>query len=74
MIRVFTGSDRKKIDAEVKKILGENYEVFDGENLKLEDIVNIFLGTSLFSEKRKRFDAGAWSGKWGERRWQCRFL
>ena len=53
MIRVFTGSDRKKIDAEVKKILGENYEVFDGENLKLEDIVNIFLGTSLFSEKRK---------------------
>lgn len=53
MIRVFTGSDRKKIDAEVKKILGENYEVFDGENLKIEDIVNIFLGTSLFAEKRK---------------------
>lgn len=53
MIRVFSGSDRKKIDAEIKKILGENYEVFDGENLKVEDIVNIFLGTSLFAEKRK---------------------
>ena len=53
MIRVFTGSDRKKIDAEVKKILGEGYEVFDGENLKIEDIVNIFLGSSLFAEKRK---------------------
>ena len=53
MIRIFTGSDRKKIDVEIKKILGETYEVFDGENLKTEDIVNIFLGTSLFSEKRK---------------------
>lgn len=53
MIRVFTGSDRNKIAAEVKKILGEDYEVFDGENLKVEDIVNIFLGSSLFAEKRK---------------------
>ncbi len=53
MIRIFSGSDRKRIDAEVKKILGEDYEVFDGENLRLEDIVNIFHGTSLFAEKRK---------------------
>ncbi|MBP3899565.1 hypothetical protein J6D24_02045 [Candidatus Saccharibacteria bacterium] len=53
MIKVFYGSDRKKIDAEVKKILGTDYEVFDGENLKKEDIVNVFLGTSLFAEKRK---------------------
>ena len=53
MIRVFSGSDRKKIDAEVKKILGTDYEVFDGENLKKEDIVNVFMGTSLFAEKRK---------------------
>ena len=53
MIRVFTGSDRNKISEEVKKILGENYEVFDGENLKTEDMVNIFIGTSLFAEKRK---------------------
>lgn len=53
MIRIFSGSDRKKIDVEVKKILGNDYEVFDGENLKKEDLVNIFLGTSLFAEKRK---------------------
>ena len=53
MIKIFTGSDRKRIDAEVKKILGEDYEVFDGENLKTEDIVNVFLGTSLFAEERK---------------------
>lgn len=53
MIKVFYGSDRKKIDAEVKKILGTDYEVFDGENLKKEDIVNVFMGTSLFAKKRK---------------------
>ena len=74
MIRVFTGSDRKKIDAEVKKILGEGYEVFDGENLKIEDIVNIFLGSSLFAEDlAKRFDTGTRNGGcWrckGWRRW-----
>ena len=53
MIKVFTGSDRGKIAEEIRKILGEDYEVFDGENLKTEDIVNIFLGSSLFAEKRK---------------------
>ena len=53
MIKVFTGSDRNRIAEEVKKVLGEDYEVFDGENLKIEDMVNIFLGTSLFAEKRK---------------------
>lgn len=53
MIRVFHGDDRSRIAVEVRKILGENYEVFDGENLKIEDIVNIFKGTSLFATKRK---------------------
>ena len=53
MIKVFHGDDRSKIAAEVRKILGENYEVFDGESLKIEDIVNIFKGTSLFATKRK---------------------
>lgn len=53
MINVFYGSDRNKIDAEIKKILGENYEIFDGENLKVEDLINVFMGTSLFAEKRK---------------------
>ena len=53
MIRIFHGSDRAKIAEEVRKILGEDYEVFDGEELKIEDIVNIFKGTTLFAEKRK---------------------
>ncbi len=53
MIKVFSGSDRAKIASEVKKFLGEDYEVFDSENLKVEDIINIFTGTSLFAAKRK---------------------
>ncbi len=53
MIKIFHGSDRVRIAREVKKILGENYEVFYGENLKTGDIINIFKGASLFASKRK---------------------
>ena len=53
MIKVFSGSDRAKIDAEVKRFLGHDYEVFDSESLKPEDIINVFAGASLFAEKRK---------------------
>ena len=52
MIKIFYGNDRVKIAAEVKKLLGDSYEVFDGENLQIDDIVNIFKGTSLLAEKR----------------------
>lgn len=54
MIKVFYGNDRAKIAQEVKKLLGEDYEVFDGaEGLTASDIVNIFQGNSLFSAQRK---------------------
>ena len=55
MIKVFYGNDRVRISEEVRKVLGEDYEVFDGADggLKLADLVNIFQGNSLFSEKRK---------------------
>lgn len=54
MIKVFYGNDRARITQEVKKVLGEDYEVFDGmEGLQIADIVNIFRGNSLFSAKRK---------------------
>ena len=54
MIKVFYGNDRAKIAQEVKKVLGEDYEVFDGaEGLQIADIVNIFQGNSLFASKRK---------------------
>lgn len=53
MIYIFTGNDRPKIQSEIKKLLGEDYEVFDGENLTIQDIYNICLGNSLFSTVRK---------------------
>ena len=53
MIYVFSGSDRTKISNEIKKILGEDYEVFDGAGLGTADLVNIFTGSSLFVAERK---------------------
>ena len=53
MIYVFAGDDRERILKEIKKILGEEYEVFEGENLGIQDLVNICLGTNLFVERRK---------------------
>lgn len=52
MIYVFTGSDRVKISAAIKKVLGADYEVFEGENLTAADLANIFLGQTIFSDKR----------------------
>lgn len=53
MIRVFSGNDRGKIQKEIGKILGEDYEVFEGEKLTTLDLPSVFLGMSLFGEKRK---------------------
>ena len=53
MIYVFSGDDRVKISEAVKKVLGDEYEIFEGESLGVQDIVNICQGTSLFGEKRK---------------------
>lgn len=49
MITVITGDDRIKAEGEVKKRLGEEYEVFEGEELEPGDLTGIFLGMSLFS-------------------------
>lgn len=53
MFYVYYGDDRKKISEEVKKTLGEDYEVFEGEKLSCQDIMNICQGMSLFAEKRR---------------------
>ena len=52
MIKIFYGDDRIKANAEIKKHLGEDYEVIDGQDLELGDLPNIFLGVSLFADKR----------------------
>ena len=53
MFYVFTGDDRQKIGEEVKRLLGEDYEVYEGENLEIQDLANICRGRTLFSERRK---------------------
>ena len=53
MIRIFYGDDRVTISEKIKKEFGEGYEVFEGEDLKTEDLPSIFFGASLFSDERK---------------------
>ena len=52
MIKIFYGNDRVKAQLEVKKTLGEGYEVIEGENVTSEDMPSIFWGSSLFAPKR----------------------
>ena len=52
MIRIFYGEDRVKISEQIKKLLGDNYEVLEGAELTPNDLPSIFLGASLFAEKR----------------------
>ncbi len=53
-IRVFTGDDRVKISDEVRRVLGEGYEVFEGENMVVGDLPSLFLGGSLFTVGGRR--------------------
>lgn len=53
MIKIFYGDDRIRANAEIKKTLGDNYEIIEGASLELSDLPTLFLGTSLFSENRK---------------------
>ena len=52
MIKVFTGDDRIKAKQEVVRFLGPDYEVFDGPDLLEDDLLNIFLGSSLLMPQR----------------------
>jgi len=53
MIYLFTGEDRVKAEKEIKKLLGENYEIIDGENLSLNDLPSLFMGVTIFEAHRK---------------------
>lgn len=54
MLRVFYGGNRLAAEKEVKRLLGEGYEVYEGENLRVEDLPSIFQGTSLFGTGERR--------------------
>lgn len=48
MIHLYYGEDRLKSEEMAKNVLGLDYENIDAENLNVEDLPTIFLGTSLF--------------------------
>lgn len=54
MIHLFYGEDRLTSEKMAKKILGENYENVDAENLEVTDLPTIFLGTSLFDSGSRK--------------------
>ena len=54
MIKVFTGEDRGKIQEEVRRELGEGYEVFEGAELTRGDLPGIFHGATLFADFSER--------------------
>lgn len=54
MLRVFVGEDRVSAETALKRLIGGNYEVFEGENLSVGDLPSIFQGASLFEAGRRR--------------------
>lgn len=52
MIYIYYGDDRMKAQAAIRKIFGETYDVFDGEDYGISEVQNIFYGKSLFGEKK----------------------
>jgi len=68
MIKVFYGDDRMGVQREVEKVLGDDYEVAEGETLAVGDLPSLFLGTSLFGNTRRILvkDLGENTTCWGE--------
>ncbi len=54
MIKVFYGENRLAAEKAIKQLLGEDYEIFEGENLTVGDLPSIFQGTSLFETETRR--------------------
>ncbi len=52
MIQIFYGDDRVRAKAEIIKILGQDYEVYEGTDLVSSDLPSLFLGNSLLSGTR----------------------
>lgn len=52
-MKIYFGDDREKISREIKRELGDDYEVIEGSEVKFADLYNIFSGASLFSSERK---------------------
>lgn len=53
MLRVFYGGDRIKAWNAIDKLLGNDYEVIEAENIERANMDSIFFGTSIFGDTRK---------------------
>lgn len=53
MIKIFTGDDRVKANEQIKRELGVDYEVIEGQDLTPEDLPSILKGASLFTDDRR---------------------
>ncbi len=54
MLKIFYGENRKNAEIVIKRFLGQDYEVFDGEKISADDLPTIFQGTSLFESGARR--------------------
>lgn len=54
MLKVYYGEDRVAAEKAVKSALGAKYEVFEGEDLTVNDLPSVFQGTSLFSTDKRQ--------------------
>ncbi len=52
VITIFCGENRADSINQAKKILGQDYEIIDAENLAIQDLPSIFLGTTIFADNR----------------------
>lgn len=54
MLKIFYGENRTSAETAIKRFLGQEYEVFDGEQLQVNDLPTIFQGTNLFDAGKRR--------------------
>lgn len=52
MIRIFTGDDRVRANKEIRRVLGDDYEVVEGVDLTANDLPSLLKGVTLFAETR----------------------
>lgn len=53
-MKVIYGEDRGAAEQAMWRLLGDDYEVYEGENLELDDLPSIFQGTTLFAAEKRR--------------------
>ncbi len=53
-MKVIYGENRGAAEQEVRRILGADYEVYEGEDLNPTDLPSIFQGTTLFGDEKRR--------------------